>query len=273
MSARYHINPETGKPGRCEAAPGNCRFSSDGEERQHYGSQEEAQLAYEDANEHLEVAPAARKPKATGEQKPKAAKKRRIAGPLGTATAEIDLAEFRKLPLQGQVAKLAEAYGYRGEVPGTLRYQSVTPSSRYSVGSELRTGDLVNAEHGIAIYYQPRVGSHYMLLDPISGRVTKAKGKGSLTKVAGVNFGASRTKGEGGSSTVDFSMQDELEKKDPLIAEARREKDEKDAQARALVEAGQKEAAEREALELKAQRRRSAPARALSRIRGLFGRS
>ena len=33
----YHINPQTQKPGVCEAKPGNCRFKmDDGSEPQHY---------------------------------------------------------------------------------------------------------------------------------------------------------------------------------------------------------------------------------------------
>jgi hypothetical protein len=42
--ARYHINPETGNPGKCSAQAGNCPF---GDDLAHYSSPEEAREAYE----------------------------------------------------------------------------------------------------------------------------------------------------------------------------------------------------------------------------------
>lgn len=54
--ARYHVNPDTQKPGRCDAKPdGCCRFQpKDGPEPPHYGSRAEAQVAVEKslAQEH-----------------------------------------------------------------------------------------------------------------------------------------------------------------------------------------------------------------------------
>lgn len=43
MTAKYHINPETGNPGRCTAKK-QCRF---GGEAAHYSSEKEARDAYE----------------------------------------------------------------------------------------------------------------------------------------------------------------------------------------------------------------------------------
>lgn len=45
---RYHINPETGKPGRCTATVRGCKYVTDsGEMPPHYGSKEDARKAYE----------------------------------------------------------------------------------------------------------------------------------------------------------------------------------------------------------------------------------
>lgn len=50
--AKYHINTDTGKPGVCHADPNNprgrgCDFQKDGVIPEHYGSAEEAAIAYE----------------------------------------------------------------------------------------------------------------------------------------------------------------------------------------------------------------------------------
>lgn len=50
--AKYHINTDTGKPGVCQADPNNprgrgCDFQKDGVIPEHYGSAEEATIAYE----------------------------------------------------------------------------------------------------------------------------------------------------------------------------------------------------------------------------------
>lgn len=44
---RYHVNPETGRTGRCDAKKGNCRFKKDDHEVTHYPTKEEAQRAAE----------------------------------------------------------------------------------------------------------------------------------------------------------------------------------------------------------------------------------
>lgn len=41
--ARYHINPETGRPNICRAkTPDACKYAKDGESVPHYDSKEEA---------------------------------------------------------------------------------------------------------------------------------------------------------------------------------------------------------------------------------------
>jgi len=42
--AKYHIKPESGEPGNCDAKPGNCPYGSDAE---HYTSKVAARAAYE----------------------------------------------------------------------------------------------------------------------------------------------------------------------------------------------------------------------------------
>lgn len=51
--ANFHINPETGRAGKCSASsPESCKFSSDaGTVVAHYDSKEEAKAAYEKMNE------------------------------------------------------------------------------------------------------------------------------------------------------------------------------------------------------------------------------
>lgn len=45
MSTAFHINPETGNPGRCTAQPGNCKYG----ESVHYETEEIARLAFEES--------------------------------------------------------------------------------------------------------------------------------------------------------------------------------------------------------------------------------
>lgn len=44
--ARYHINPETGRPNLC-SAKFQCRFAVGGQEPEHYDSKDEARAAFE----------------------------------------------------------------------------------------------------------------------------------------------------------------------------------------------------------------------------------
>jgi len=48
---KYHVNPETGNPGKCRASDGNCPFGS---EDQHYPTHADAQFAYEDQMKELQ---------------------------------------------------------------------------------------------------------------------------------------------------------------------------------------------------------------------------
>lgn len=52
MATKFHINPETGKPGRCTATKKGCKYAVDGVEPQHYSSEKEAQKA---ASKQLEA--------------------------------------------------------------------------------------------------------------------------------------------------------------------------------------------------------------------------
>lgn len=56
MSEKFHINPETGNPGKCRALF-KCRFGGDNE---HYESPEAARKAFETENAHVEIPPAMR---------------------------------------------------------------------------------------------------------------------------------------------------------------------------------------------------------------------
>lgn len=47
MSYKYHINPETGKPGKCTATVKGCKYAINGELPEHYNSIEKAHDAYE----------------------------------------------------------------------------------------------------------------------------------------------------------------------------------------------------------------------------------
>lgn len=51
----YHLNPETGIPGRCEATEGPCPF---GTPEAHYESRDDAFAAYEESMKEQEVPPA-----------------------------------------------------------------------------------------------------------------------------------------------------------------------------------------------------------------------
>lgn len=54
--ARYHINPETGRPGVCRAkTPDACQFAKDGVVPEHYNSESEARAGYEKQQEHNTV--------------------------------------------------------------------------------------------------------------------------------------------------------------------------------------------------------------------------
>jgi hypothetical protein len=48
--AKFHVNSETGIPGKCRASAGNCPFGSDD---QHFSSKGEAQAAYENQMQEL----------------------------------------------------------------------------------------------------------------------------------------------------------------------------------------------------------------------------
>ena len=56
MSDKFHINPETGNPGKCRAMF-RCRF---GGNEDHYATPEDARTAFETQNEHIEVPSALR---------------------------------------------------------------------------------------------------------------------------------------------------------------------------------------------------------------------
>lgn len=45
---KYHINPETGRPGQCTASIKNCKYAVDGNTPEHYGTKEEARQAVEE---------------------------------------------------------------------------------------------------------------------------------------------------------------------------------------------------------------------------------
>lgn len=47
LIAKYHINPETGRIGRCSASVRDCIFAVDGHVTQHYDSEEADRAAYE----------------------------------------------------------------------------------------------------------------------------------------------------------------------------------------------------------------------------------
>lgn len=50
MKAKFHINPETGRPGECTASIKDCKYAKDGMLPEHYDSLDDALDAYEEAN-------------------------------------------------------------------------------------------------------------------------------------------------------------------------------------------------------------------------------
>ena len=63
-AAKYHINPETGRPNQCTATVRGCKYAQGDLIPEHYDSKEEAQLAYEKKmNEEQGQTKALKKPK------------------------------------------------------------------------------------------------------------------------------------------------------------------------------------------------------------------
>lgn len=92
MSAKYHVNPKTGRPGVCRAVH-NCRF---GDEKNHYDSKDSAQKAIEEKLKELNVAPPiTRKPPekpdvSTKSEEEIRAERKKLADKVDSARKELD---------------------------------------------------------------------------------------------------------------------------------------------------------------------------------------
>lgn len=81
MTALYHINPETGRPGQCTASVQDCKYAVDGKTLEHYNSLDDALDAYENQNKDKTI---------QSLQKPKKAEQTVIEAEIVDDTLSID---------------------------------------------------------------------------------------------------------------------------------------------------------------------------------------